>query len=217
MTHITDPVFPIDIALNAAAIPQYKTEVIELNSGHEQRNKIWSYPRHRYDIGYGLKTDADFNVVRDWFHVCYGRLHSFNYLDHSDQLSTDPSGTISVTDQLLYTVADLTLAVGDGVETDFQAVKEYSTTTPVIKNQRKITRLQADTIIVALDGTPTVAFTVDEDTGIVTFNAAPGVGVVPTCGFKFMIPVRFDIDALPVTRLELNYERAPISLVEKRE
>ena len=40
--------------------------------------------------------------------------------------------------------------------------------------------------------------------GLVTFDAAPGLGVAITAGFEFDVPVRFDADALDVT---LDLER----------
>ena len=101
-------------------------------------------------------------------------------------------------------------------------VKEYySTDSPLKITQRIITKIQPGTAIVSLDavsvpfgGAP--SWTIDETTGIITFATAPGNGVVPKCGFKFYVKTRFDIDYLPVTRIEPGFERVPITLVEVR-
>ena len=47
-------------------------------------------------------------------------------------------------------------------------------------------------------------WTLDATTGIVTFTAAPSIGVIIRAGFEFDVPVRFDTDMLDVT---LDIER----------
>ena len=222
MSHIESPVFPTGISLNSAGGPQYNTEVVVLNSGHESRNQIWSYPLHKYEIGYGIKDDYDMDAVRDFFHLCSGRLHSFNYLDHSDQLSCLPRGTPAATDEFMYGVTS-GISTGDASETEFQIHKTYlSTDSPTKIKKRPIKKIQTGTTLVSLNGTPTLpaaspgSWSVDETTGIVTFDSPPGAGVVIKAGFKFYVPVRFDIDYLPVTRIEPKFERVPITLTEVR-
>ena len=41
-------------------------------------------------------------------------------------------------------------------------------------------------------------FSVDHETGLVTFVAAPVSGAVVTAGFEFDVPVRFDTDRLVI-------------------
>ena len=54
-------------------------------------------------------------------------------------------------------------------------------------------------------------------TGVVTFDAAPGAGVLVTAGFEFDVPVRFDTDRLDVTwDLDRLGSIASIPLVEVR-
>ena len=223
MSHIASPVFPTGISLNSMGGPQYNTEVVVMNSGHEQRNQIWTYPLHKYEIGYGIKDDYDLDVVRDHFHLASGRLHSFNYVDRSDSTSATIATAITDTDQFLVQTTDNTQRVGDGVETTFQIVKEYySTDSPQLVKQRLISKIQPGTAIVSLDsvsvpfgGSP--SWTIDETTGIITFATAPGNNVVPKCGYEFYVPVRFDIDYFPATRIEPGFERVPITLVEVRQ
>ena len=190
MSHIATPVFPTGISLNSMGGPQYNTDVVQLNSGHEQRNQIWTYPLHKYEIGVGIKDDFDLDVTRDMFHLASGRLHSFNYVDHNDQLSCIAAGTIADTDQFLVATDDYSQRAGDGVQTTWQIVKEYySTDSPVKIKQRLITKIQPGTAIVSLDagsvpfgGSP--SWTIDETTGIITFATAPGNNVVPKCRLK---------------------------------
>ena len=51
----------------------------------------------------------------------------------------------------------------------------------------------AGTILVAVASTPTVAYTITNPGGLITFTAAPGVGQVVTAGCEFDRGVRFDM------------------------
>jgi uncharacterized protein (TIGR02217 family) len=64
---------------------------------------------------------------------------------------------------------------------------------------RDINKPVSGTVLVALDGTPQAAgWTVDETTGVVTFDVGPGNGVAVTAGYEFDVPVRFDIDSIQI-------------------
>ena len=76
----------------------------------------------------------------------------------------------------------------------------------------------AGTAALALNGvTQITGWTVNTTTGVVTFAAAPALGVAITAGFEFDVPVRFDTDSLDVT---LDFERlgsiTSIPLIEVR-
>ena len=63
----------------------------------------------------------------------------------------------------------------------------------------------AGTVRVALGAVEQMAgWTLDATTGVITFIAAPGIGVIVQAGFEFDVPVRFDTDMLDVT---LDIER----------
>ena len=62
-----------------------------------------------------------------------------------------------------------------------------------------------------------LGWSVNTTTGIVTFDTAPGAGVLVTAGFEFDVPVRFDTDRLDVTwDLDRLGSIASIPLVEVR-
>ncbi|MEO7224250.1 MAG: DUF2460 domain-containing protein, partial [Devosia sp.] len=166
----------------------------------EERNSRWAQSRRRYNAGYGIKSRADMQAVLAFFEERRGRFHSFLWRDGIDHSSngTQPLGT------------------GDGTATEFQLVKKYGGDfAPYL---RPVTKPVAETVNVFVDGSPTVAFTVDELTGIVTFDAAPGVGEVLTASFEFDVPVRFDIDRLDIELTGFDAAEAPsIPLIEVRE
>jgi uncharacterized protein (TIGR02217 family) len=61
-------------------------------------------------------------------------------------------------------------------------------------------------------------WTVDLDTGIVTFATPPGAGVAVSAGFQFDVPARFDIDRLEPVHLFVGAVQLPdLPVVEIRE
>lgn len=207
MSFIETPRFPDLIALGSAGGPEYRTEITELNSGLEQRNQVWAYPRHRYDIGVGANTSAKMDTVRDWFHSMRGRLHGFRFKDFND-FSSAPNMNVAITN------TDQLLGVGNGVITTFQIVKLY--TTGSLIQTRKITKPVAGSVLVAVAGTPQtlgVNYTLDTTTGIITFLPTLPTGNV-TAGFQFDVPVRFDSDLVQFEHLTPGIQRASIGIVE---
>jgi uncharacterized protein (TIGR02217 family) len=190
---------PVDVERGAVGGPGFKTTVTPLASGHEQRNGDWLYARGNYDISYGITTKETFRDVLQFFYARRGRLFGFRFKDWSDFQGTDEA-----------------IGTGDGAQTQFQLSRTY--TDAGNSYVRPIVKPVENTITVALDGTPTTAFTADTTTGVITMDAAPANGVAVTASFEFDVPVRFEEDSLDV---RLQWEDAgsvpAIGLVELRQ
>jgi uncharacterized protein (TIGR02217 family) len=192
--------FPLDVALGARGGPERATDIVTLVSGREERNQRWAQSRRRYNAGYGIKSRADMQAVLAFFEERRGRFHAFLWRDGLDWSSNGPQP----------------LGTGDGTTTQFQLVKRYGAAFDPY--DRPITKPTAETVEVFVDGSPTSAFEVDELTGIVTFDSAPGVGAVLTASFAFDVPVRFDIDRLDIELTGFDAADAPaLPLIEVRE
>jgi len=113
--------FPTDIALGAIGGPHRNTEVVSLASGHEQRNSRWQHSRRNYNAGYGMKTVEDLYFVVSFFEERRGRLYGFRFRDPLDHKSCNPGTDIATSDQQI--------GIGDGVESQFDLVKQYGTGT----------------------------------------------------------------------------------------
>ena len=83
-TFIEAPRFPDDISYGSRGGPAYNTTVIVVDSGAESRNQRWSYPRHEYDVAYGVNTLARLEELLEFFHVVAGRAIGFRYKDWMD-------------------------------------------------------------------------------------------------------------------------------------
>jgi len=200
--------FPDDISRGARGGPERRTRIVELASGDEERNSPWADSRRRYDAAYGIRRADDLAAVVAFFEARHGRLYGFRWKDWSDYKSCLPSALPSATDQII--------GEGDGSTTQFQLVKVYASGAQ--SYSRRIVKPVAGTVLLALDGIAQGSgWSVDPSTGVVSFAAAPGNGVIVTAGFEFDVPVRFDTDRLDVT---LDIERmgsiASIPLVEIR-
>lgn len=197
--------FPLEIALSARGGPQWATDIVELASGAEERNSRWAQSRRQYDAGFGVKSKSDLRAVLAFFEERRGSFHGFLFRDPIDHSSSDEG--ISASDQKI--------AVGDGTNTAFQLIKTYGAAfDPFVRDIKKPV---ADSVLIALDGVSTSAFSVDETTGMVTFDTPPAAGVEVTAGFIFNVPVRFAFDRLDVEITSFNAAHAPsIRLIEVR-
>jgi uncharacterized protein (TIGR02217 family) len=200
--------FPDDVSRGARGGPERRTQVVELASGDEERNAAWADSRRRYDAAYGIRRADDLVAVVAFFEARNGRLHGFRWKDWGDYKSGLPSAPITPIDQAL--------GIGDGDTEAFQLVKRYESGAQAWT--RRIVKPVAGSVRVALGGVEQLAgWSVDATTGIVTFDTAPGAGVLVTAGFEFDVLVRFDTDRLDVTwDLDRLGSIASIPLVEVR-
>lgn len=195
--------FPDRIAHGALGGPKFKTTVLSSKSGREQRNIDWEEVRGEWDVATGIETDDEFDEVREFFYARQGRAYSFRFHDWLDD-----------------TALSMNLGTGDGVETNFQCRKIYeSGTYQYIRNITKINPSTEDSLRpnvsnpwnVKVNGVDQVEgagddYTVDRDTGIITFNAGsePANGHVVTASFQFFAHVRFDTDHMIASMEKVN-------------
>jgi len=200
--------FPDDISRNAIGGPMRKTRVVEMASGDEERNAMWAHSRRKYNAAYGIRRIDDLAAVTAFFEARNGRLYGFRWKDWADYKSCLPSGVPDATDQQIGT--------GDGVTTAFQLTKTY--TSGPVTYTREVKKPVYGSVSIAIDGTPQPSgWSVDDSTGIVTFDIAPLASEVITAGFQFDVPVRFDVDYLPVTqKVEMLGSITSIPLIEVR-
>ena len=172
---------PEDVERGAQGGPRFKTTVLTLSSGHERRNIDWSQSRAEYDIGYGIQTKADLQAVISFFYARKGRAIGFRFKDWADY---------QVNNQFWFT--------GTGSGSIYQLSKTYQDAGS-FTFIRELNKIVAGSLVVRFDTVITTAYTVDLNTGLVTFNSPVGSGVVVTFDVEFDVPVRFDTDKLDVS------------------
>jgi uncharacterized protein (TIGR02217 family) len=177
--------FPEGVGKGSRGGPGFGTKITEVDSGATQRYQRKSTARHFYDARYGINTFADLSEVLTFYMARNGGAYGFRFKDWTDYASTADHTTfttaVAATDQLI--------GAGDGVTTQFQLRKSY--TSGVGSYVRRIQKPVSGTVVCAINGTPTGAFTVNTATGVVTFTTAPTAGQSVTAGFRFDVPVIF--------------------------
>ena len=203
--------FPTDISWGSAGGPEFRTTIVELWSGHEQRNRDWTYPRHKYNIRYGMKDWADVQIVLDFFFAMGGRVNAFWFQDRFDWWSG--ASTADGLSNVQYT--DVTLGA-PGAATQ-QLAKIYEQGASSIT--RDITKPVAGTVRVGWSGAEKaegVDWSIDTDTGVITYlGGDPGVSV--SAGFEFYVPCRFQEDYFAPTWINPGIMDSDVFLVEVRD
>lgn len=169
--------FPEDIAYGSGGGPEYSTDIVITQGGHEQRNSNWSVARARYNVAHGVKTAAQLAELIAFFRARKGRAHGFRFKDWTD-----------------YQASGETIGTGTGAATQFQLVKRYTSS---VTETRTIAKPVAGTVSVYVNSVlQTSGVSVSTVTGLVTFSVAPANLAVIAADFEFDVPVRFDTDRL---------------------
>lgn len=218
--------FPDNISYGSKGGPKFNTTITAVNSGFEFANINWDNAKHEYDVALGVRTQSELSDLVRFFHVARGKGHRFRYKDWMDYKSCDVEAVVDDQDQALGT--------GDGTTNSFQLKKKY-TLGGVTVNERTITRPVGtdnldSTILIAIDdvlktedtyvaGVPQADndYSINYNTGVVTFNTAPILDAVLTWGGEFDVPCRFDTDQLDISLDFYEHGSTSVPVVEVRE
>ena len=207
MQAFDDVLYPLPLGRDTSVSPEFSTMVSITASGHERRNTLWSDARMRYDVGPGIRSEAELAVLLQFFRARRGAARAFRLADPFDFSSNGMTGQPTPTDQLLGT--------GDGLTATFPLVKRYGEEQDA--QVRRITRPRAQTVSVSVSGAAASGWTLDPH-GVITFTDAPATGAEIRAGFLFDVPVRFAEDRLDVTAAAFAAGEAPsVPLIEVRE
>lgn len=196
---VEDPPFPAALAYGATGGPQYSTTVVLQGDGQERRNRGWAQARCRYDVGSTHRTREEITTLLDFFRaVAVGRQNGFRFRDFTDSTFDNQVG------------------MGDGVTTTFQLVKRYAH--GIWQTERILHKPVVGTLFLWLDSAAVVVYDIDWTTGLVTLPVAPPAGAVLEAQGTFDVPVRFNMETLPVRRVAPDaYSCEAIELFEIRE
>jgi len=157
MAFLETPRFPEDISEGATVGPSFQTSITVNDGGYEQRNSRWQDSLHEFDVGHGVKTQAQLDVLKSFFINTQGMRTAFRFKDWSDyDVSTSES--------------DMTYDVGGA----FQLGKVY--TTGALTKTRALTKIvdSGYTIyrdaVLQTEGAGAGEYAIDTTTGIVTFQ-----------------------------------------------
>lgn len=181
-------VFPRELS---ALTPKtsWQTQVTELGGGAEQRAGLWGDARRRYNASNPTLTKAQFLTIEAHFNGRRGKLHSFPLRDRSSWRATAEA-----------------FATGTGSALSPQQLLINSGDSGNAYN-REIYLPEVGTVHVydnAVEKTITSDWTVatsGSGAGLITFLYTPANAHVLTATFDYYVPVRYDVDELPDSRL----------------
>lgn len=194
---------------------EFKTEIIEVADGREQRNVLRHLPLGRWQLGQRQIAESELDKLAEASYLLKfheqrkGAKQGFRFKDWADYRGT---GQI--------------LGIGDGVTTKFQLRKAYMagngmTYRPIQKPVLGTVDLIVDGVNVAVD--PDHTWVVNHETGIVSNDIPLESGSVLSANFEFDIPVWFETDEIsfnlsyydPEKNTQL-YELGNVFVVEQR-
>ena len=207
MQAFDDVLYPLALGRDAGVSPEFSTSVTVTASGHERRSSLWSDARLRFDVGPGIRSDADLGTLIEFFRARRGAARGFRLADPYDFSSNAMTAVPTMLDQAIGT--------GDGVTASFRLVKNYGDAAD--PQVRPITRPREGTVVVSVAGALERGWTLGPG-GAIAFDAAPAAGAEIRAGFLFDVPVRFEQDRLDVTGAAFAAGEAPsVPLIEVRE
>lgn len=93
MSFIETPRLLDRVRLGYSAGPEFKTNVVLLDNGHEQRNQDWVNPRRRYSVPYSNITPTQYSDLLAAFYAARGAANGFRFKDWLDYTcTTEPLG-----------------------------------------------------------------------------------------------------------------------------
>jgi uncharacterized protein (TIGR02217 family) len=199
---IPDYRLPEGIEKGASGGPDFRTLIQESAAGQEQRVITWARCRAKYDIGYSILSSDDplgnYKIVLALFYGHFGRAYPFRFKAWND-----------------YWVSGEGIGFGDGVTTQFQLSKTYDPVRILFYPEningphqyiRNIVLPVASTVSImvgAFEDGITIPWTLG-DGGVITFDSPPPNTKSINWTGEFDLPMRFDVDHLPVVMNEAD-------------
>ena len=173
-------VFPspsIIYGTTGSPLAEWETEVIENDGGYRHAFQNREQAIGKWDVGSFTYNLEEWEYLLNFFIDKRGSAIAFRYKDWSD-----------------FEAINQQIGVGNGTNTIFQLQKTY------LDYDRLINKPVSGTVKIYLNGVLQASgFSVDHETGVITFSSAPASGVVITSDFEFDVRVRFETDDLPAT------------------
>lgn len=168
--------FPTKISYGSRGGPEFLTDIVVTDAGHEVRNINWALSRAKYDVSFGVKDMADLTDLTKFFYARWGRAYGFRYKDWADYQATQ--AVLVVTGSKFV-----------------QLIKTY--TSGSRSYVRTISKpVASPAVTMRRGGSPFAGFTLDTTTGIATLTpdssatisaitqANPGVVTANSHGFS---------------------------------
>ena len=157
-----------------------RNQRVQVQSGEMQINVGWSRTLRQYEIGSIPLSVEQWQTLEGLHEVTEGGAYGFLLEDPKDSRVTDATGKATLIDAGAHT---------------YQLVQRKTAAGSVRTHDRVITRPRAASFVLKISGTPTLTFTLNDETGVVTIPAGPAAASVTWSG-TFYVPVHFEDDSI---------------------
>lgn len=148
--------------------------------GHLKINVDRARTIRQFEIGtVPLRQDV-WETLEGLYEVTEGGAYGFLMQDPKDFNATHETGRVELLDAGTHT---------------YQLYKRYTSAGSALTKDRKITRPRASSFTLQISGTPTVSFTLNDETGVITIPSDPSASTV-TWAAPFYVPVHFEDDEI---------------------
>jgi uncharacterized protein (TIGR02217 family) len=187
MAFIESPRFPDGLAFGAQGGPGFLTMIVELESGHEQRNQVWSLERGEWTIAMENRVLSERQALQAHFRaVGKGRLNGFRFKDFLDFEASHTEGVLELVSAGVY---QLQKRYTSGANTYDRDIKKPVSGTVEVKNG-------SGAVLVAGGD-----YTIDTTTGRITMQGSPTLTPATWSG-QFDVPVRYNTDRMQVRAMD---------------
>lgn len=199
LTHFHDIDFPMPLREGLRCRLRCLTEVATTRNHSEQRHCAWFDPLWEIDLEPVIEDQEDFDRLVNFWRARKGA--SFRFRHPLDQEAVN-----------------VQIGTGTSTTTQYQLLQAYTSGyTGDTYTARRIVHLPvASTVTITLNDTLTTAYTLNATTGVVTFDAAPGAGVVIRWSGTYDLPMRFLAQEMPTELVQAGRFANTFTLVEDR-
>jgi len=165
---------------------EFYTIKSEFESGVVRTREGWTRERSRFGLSWRSIRNTDAATLWAFYQGRKGAALLFDVQDYRD-----------------YQVTDEAVGTGNGSQTAFQLDKKF------IEEGSETVKVGGVTKTRGVD------YTINNDTGVVTFGAAPGEGVAVTASYEFYYRCSFEQDSLTEEEFMHQFYNEGLSLVER--
>lgn len=167
--------------------PEHRTTIVQLRSGRERRNAMWTQPQHFYSLPFTNIRQSEYAPIKQMHMNRRGRWGVFLYRDRLDDSADDELFAVAEAGQTEFQLGKWSIIDG---------VTYYRHVTALYIEGDDGEALEAAPTV-TVDGSPAAGMTVDYDRGVLTFDTPMAGGEILRWTGVFSIWVRFDNDRLP--------------------
>lgn len=167
--------------------PEHRTTIVQLRSGRERRNAMWTQPQHFYSLPFTNIRQSEYAPIKQMHMNRRGRWGVFLYRDRLDDSADDELFAVAEAGQTEFQLGKWSIIDG---------VTYYRHVTALYMEGDDGEALEAAPTV-TVDGSTAAGMTVDYDRGVLTFDTPMAGGEILRWTGVFSIWVRFDNDRLP--------------------